>query len=142
MPAGVDHLAAAHPLQVGPPGPGAFAAAELGRHGAGGEAAILHRLDRAEDEGPAQGAGGQQAARLDQARLEELVVGRHEDDAGLVERLADGGGVFQGGAERFLAEDRLAGAGGGEDRLGVEVVGQADVDRVDSASASIVSRSG
>ena len=34
-------------------------------------------------------------------------------------------------AERLLAEDVLAGLGRGDDRVRMEVVGQADVDRVD-----------
>ena len=53
------------------------------------------------------------------------------DSAGLLERGLDRDRVVQRGAERFFAEDRLAGPGRGENRLGVQVVRQADVDGVE-----------
>ena len=132
VPAGIDHLAAAHPLRIGAPGPGALATAQLdaARRRLAKPRFCTASMER-NDEWPAQRPGGQQAARLDQARLEELVVRRHEDGAGLLERGPDRDRVLQRRAERFFAEDRLAGPRRGDDGLGVQVVRQADVDRVE-----------
>ena len=131
VPAGVDDLPTAHALQVRAPGPGILAAPQLDRHVAAGESPILHRLNRAVIEGASQGARGQQAACLDQAWLEELVVRGNEDRAGRIQRLADLRCVLQVRAERLLAEDRLACPGRRDDRFRVQVMREADIDGVD-----------
>ena len=44
-------------------------------------------------------------------------------------------GLLDREAQRLLAEDVLAGFGRGDDRVGMQMVGQADVDGVDQAAA-------
>ena len=129
MPAGVEHFAAAHPRRIGSPGEGALAHGEV-TSGRQGKAAMLEALDRAQVVGLAEHARLEQPPRFDQRRLEELVVAHHEDDARLVEHVADLLGVLKRGAERLLAEDCLAGAGRVDDRVRVEMMRQADVDRL------------
>jgi hypothetical protein len=58
-------------------------------------------------------------------------VGCHEYATRLIERGPDRDGVIECEAQRFFAEDRLAGPRRGENRVGVQVVRQADVDRVE-----------
>src|ERR687897_2009780 len=64
VPAGIDHLAAAHPLRIGTPGPGTLATAQLPGHGTATESAVLNGLDGADDEYSPQGSRGQQTARF------------------------------------------------------------------------------
>src|SRR5699024_3852623 len=61
----------------------------------------------------------------------QLVVRAPECHAGLLHGLGDLRGLLRAQAQRLLAQDVLSGLGGREDRGGVQMVGQADVDRVD-----------
>jgi hypothetical protein len=58
-------------------------------------------------------------------------VRAHQRHAVLRDRLPDVRGLLRAEAERLLTEDVLAGLGGRDDRVPVQVVRQADVDGVD-----------
>jgi hypothetical protein len=62
-------------------------------------------------------------------------MGHDEGGTGLAQDGVDLRGVFERRAERFLTEDRLAGAGGGDDRASVKVMGETDIDGIDVAVA-------
>ena len=79
----------------------------------------------------AQDALLEQLTGGDDGWQEELIVGAHERDARVRHRPLHPVRLRQGQAERLLAEDMLAGLGRGDDRVRVEVMRQADIDRVD-----------
>ena len=60
-----------------------------------------------------------------------VIVPDHVGDAGLLDRLDHRLAFGLGAGQRLFAEHHLAGLGGGDGDLGVEVVGHADVDGVD-----------
>lgn len=80
---------------------------------------------------PADRPGVDQLLGLRDGRQEQLVVGAHEGDTGLLDGGGDLHGLLRCQAERLLAQDVLAGARGGDDRVLVQVMRQADVDGVD-----------
>src|SRR5699024_8678740 len=76
-------------------------------------------------------AGVDDRLRLGDRRHEQLVVGAHQGDARLLDGVAHLHRLLGAQAQRLLAQDVLAGLGGGHDRGAVQVVRQADVHRVD-----------
>ena len=119
MVAGIDQLATAARRAVRPP-------AHVGRievvEEAVGRAGLV--------DGPEDALLEQLAGRRDR-RHEQLVVRAHEGDAGGGHRSSDLARLLDRQAQRLLAQDVHAGRRRGDDGVGVEVVGQADVDRVD-----------
>src|SRR5204862_313960 len=79
-------------------------------------------------------AGLEHLPRPGHRRQEQLVVGAHQRDGVARHRRLDVACLFRAEAERLLAQDVLAVVGRGDDRVAVQVMGQADVDRVDVAA--------
>ena len=79
----------------------------------------------------ADGAGIDQAFDFAHGRGEELVVRGHIDNAGFFDRGNDSVGFVEIEAHRFLAEDVLACCCGIKNSRCVQVMRQADIDRVD-----------
>src|ERR1017187_851713 len=80
---------------------------------------------------PAEFARGDHLLRQDDGGNPPVVVANHVDDPGLLHRVDHLSGLLHIHAERFFAEDRLAGFGGSNGNLGVCVVRGVDVHDVD-----------
>ena len=117
--AGVDQLAPAARRRVRAP---AHVRGVEGVEEAVGRADLVDAADR---------AGREHRLRLGDGGEEELVVGAHERDPRRGDGVAHLGRLRRGQAQGLLAQDVPPGGGRGDHGVAVQVMRQADVDRVD-----------